>query len=331
MPKKKPTPTDFKPPARRKQTAIARPAVADLLEHFISQYRGATLDAYRRDIRMFCEYTGEPTPEDAIAALVKGGKGAANTAVLDWRKSMIDAGLAPKTVNRRLSALRSMIAQARIMGLVEWAIDVKGVKDAEVRDPRGPGEKAFRAMIWYAEQSKDPIGLRNLAILRLLHDIALRRGEVSRLNVEDYDAETGALMVLGKGRYRQEKKDLPTPTRAALDAWLEEHDADEGPMFIALDAVYRGHRLTPQSIYKTVKAIGKAVGADVRPHGLRHTAITTALDRTGGDVRAVAQFARHTDVRVTMQYDDARKESAKRVADLVSWPGENEYEDENED
>jgi len=136
---------------------------------------------------------------------------------------------------------------------------------------------------------------------------------------------------LGKGRYRQEKKDLPTPTRAALDAWLEEHDADEGPMFIALDAVYRGHRLTPQSIYKTVKAIGKAVGADVRPHGLRHTAITTALDRTGGDVRAVAQFARHTDVRVTMQYDDARKESAKRVADLVSWPGENEYEDENED
>ena len=44
----------------------------------------------------------------------------------------------------------------------------------------------------------------------------------------------------------------------------------------------------------------------VRPHGLRHAAITEALELTNGNVRAVVKFSRHRSISVVMKYDDAR-------------------------
>lgn len=65
-------------------------------------------------------------------------------------------------------------------------------------------------------------------------------------------------------------------------------------------------------------ALGRRAGVPVRPHGLRHAAITTGLEATGGDVRRVARFARHADVRTTMRYDDERADLAGSVARLVA-------------
>ena len=56
----------------------------------------------------------------------------------------------------------------------------------------------------------------------------------------------------------------------------------------------------------------------VRPHGLRHLAITTALDRSNGDVRAVAKFSRHQDLRTLSRYRDNRPDLAGNVAALVA-------------
>ncbi len=56
----------------------------------------------------------------------------------------------------------------------------------------------------------------------------------------------------------------------------------------------------------------------VRPHGLRHLAITAALDLTQGDVRAVQKFSRHRDVRVLSVYDDTRADLGGEVARLVA-------------
>ena len=51
---------------------------------------------------------------------------------------------------------------------------------------------------------------------------------------------------------------------------------------------------------------------------LRHAAITEALDKTNGDVRAVQRFSRHCDVRTLQVYDDARIDLAGRVAREVA-------------
>ncbi len=55
----------------------------------------------------------------------------------------------------------------------------------------------------------------------------------------------------------------------------------------------------------------------MRPHGVRHTAITALLD-TGLGLRDVQRFSRHADVRTLAVYDDNRTDIAGRVAVTMS-------------
>ena len=65
------------------------------------------------------------------------------------------------------------------------------------------------------------------------------------------------------------------------------------------------------------------LGLKVWPHGLRHAAITEALDLTGGDVRKVQRFSRHRDLQTLTIYDDARIDMGGEVAKLVAGNGGN--------
>ena len=85
-------------------------------------------------------------------------------------------------------------------------------------------------------------------------------------------------------------------------------------MFSALDWASRGRRLTGMGLYLVVRQLGERAGLRVRPHGLRHVAITRALDLTGGDIRSVQKFSRHKDVRLLQRYDDNRQDLGGAVA-----------------
>jgi integrase len=84
-------------------------------------------------------------------------------------------------------------------------------------------------------------------------------------------------------------------------------------------------RLTAIALYGVVRELDRRLGFKVWPHGLRHAAITEALDLTGGNVWAVQRFSRHRDVRVLERYDDNRRDLGGEVAKQVaaSVPGEN--------
>lgn len=77
-------------------------------------------------------------------------------------------------------------------------------------------------------------------------------------------------------------------------------------------------RLSPIGLYGVVRDLGRKVGLKVWPHGLRHTAITEALDLTGGNVRAVQRFSRHRDVRILERNDDNRRDLGGEVAKQVA-------------
>ena len=89
-------------------------------------------------------------------------------------------------------------------------------------------------------------------------------------------------------------------------------------MFVNFDRAGKGRRLTGTSLYRIVRDLGLAAGVKARPHGLRHAAITEALDRTGGNVRAVQRFSRHRDLRVLNRSDDNRQDLGGEVAALVA-------------
>ena len=160
--------------------------------------------------------------------------------------------------------------------------------------------------------------MRDKALVRLLHDVALRREEACALDVEDLDLEAGTVAILGKGRASKEKLTLPEPTKDALRAWLHVRGSEPGPLFHNFDRAAKGRRLTGRSVHRMIGRLGKDVGLTVRPHGLRHSAITEALEVTQGNIRAVARFSRHKQMAVIAVYDDCRRDLGGEVARLVA-------------
>ncbi len=299
--------------------ALALPSRDTLVAAFLAGRTKATRRAYHSDLLDFARFVDAPDPDAAVGALLSRGHGAANAVAHAWRAHMIETGLSPATINRRLAALRSVVKLARTVGVVSWALDVESVKSQKYRDTRGPGVSGFRAMLTALDGMSDrPLVRRDRAILRLLFDLGLRRAEVTRLDRADIDLEAGTVAVLGKGRTERQTLTLPAPTIAALAAWFDVHEA-EGAAFIALDRASRGMRLSGKSVAALVARVAKAAGlGKVRPHGLRHAAITAALDVTGGNVRNVAVFSRHRDVRTVAIYDDNRTDLGGAVAALVA-------------
>lgn len=289
----------------------------DLIGAWLAGRAPQTVRAYRRDLVDFATFVGVERLGQAAELLLAGGAGRANYLVLGYRAGLLERGLAPATINRKLSALRSLVKVARMIGTVTFAIDVEDVRSAPYRDTRGPGVQGYRAMLEALQGRQDAKGARDRAILRLLFDLGLRCAEVVSLDREHL--EGGSLSVMGKGRRERIALTLPAPTLTALAEWLELRGEDPGPLFCRLDKAGRlGGRLSSRGLHKVVSAIGRQAGLNVWPHALRHAAITTALDRTGGDVRAVSRFSRHADLRVLARYDDNRSDLAGQVAALIA-------------
>lgn len=298
-----------------------------LLDAFYAGRTANTVAAYRRDHEDFRAFVARQdglqpfsrTAEEAVRMLLAVEHGQANALVLAYRADLVGRQLQPATVNRRLAALRSVVKLGNTLGLVAWQLDVENVDAMAYRDTRGPGRDGVRAIIAQAKERSDAKGLRDTAIVRLLHDVALRRGEVVSLDLQHYDRRRGAIEVLGKGRTQRERITLPPATRTALDAWIAVRGPEAGPLFHRLDQAGAGQgRLTGAAVYQLVRELGTAAGTPTRPHGLRHSAITAVLDASNGNVRAAQRFSRHRDVRVLNTYDDNRADLGGQMAALIA-------------
>ena len=314
-------------PAPMVGTLRAAPAPSgfeQLVERFLDRRKASTLRAYRQDLSDFQSYMAAHSPEAAAGYLIAHGAGEANALVLSYQSDLHARGLAPSTVNRRIASLRSLVKLARTLGMVTWSLEVENIPAATYRDTRGPGRDGYLAMLRKLGESTSMRVIRNRALVRLHYDVALRRGEIERLNLSDVDLEHSRMWILGKGRSEKESVTLPVPTARALAEWLEVRGSAPGPLFVNFDRAHRhpernpDRRLTGTSIYRIIRELGYEVGRDVRPHGLRHAAITEALDRTLGDVRKVQKFSRHKKLDTLMIYDDNRRDLGGEVAALVA-------------
>lgn len=299
------------------------PVIQDLIDAFLGRLGANSRRAYDADLRRFAGFLAETqlrrsrrrpkvTIAQALDHLVSLGPALGNWVMLRYREQMIGQGLQPATRNRRMSTIRSAMTLARQLGIVVWTLEVAGEKVTPYRDTMGPGEAACQAMI-------DAADARDRAILRLLHDLALRRGEVVSLDLDHLDLRRGRISILGKGRAEREWLTLPAETQAAVEAWLAERGAASGPLFISRSRAHPGSRLSGEALRLIVGRLGKRAGFGwVRPHGLRHTAITRALDLTDGDVRRVQKYSRHRSVQTVLIYDDGRRDEAGEVASMVA-------------
>lgn len=295
----------------------------DFLSEFLRvQNSPQTTRLYAASIEHFFQsVAGVAASPTSIAAFLQLAPGRAIEVVLGYKADLSETGLAPATVNNRLAAIKSLVAHAQKLGQCDFDLKhVKGLKSQAYRDTTGVEPGVYRDAINTIDRTT-PKGKRDYAIARLLWDNALRRVEIERLDLCDY--QRPKLWIRGKGRDEKELIDLSAKSIQALDEWLgvRECENKSDPLFIALDNHAYGSRLSGRSIDRNVV---KKFGVETKvlsPHKVRHSTITAALDRTNGDVRKVQKFSRHRKIDTLLIYDDNRLgvqgEITDTVADLV--------------
>ncbi len=302
----------------------ASPAVPDLIRTFLDGRSPHTLTAYGRDLDDFARFlTG--SRQEALGRFFSQPAPAANADVLRYRHDLVARQLAPATINRRLAAIRSLTKLARLLGVVPWAIEVQDVPQETLRDTRGPGVETVAEMMRLAAAPRDSYAVRNVAMLRVMFDLALRVSEVVRLDVVDLELDRGALWVSGKGRAEKEVLSLPANTQEAITAWLRVRGTKEGPLFLTLGPRRNRQpsrsRFTARGIYRIVSELGEQAGAKVWPHGLRHTAITSAVQvaqEHGVTLDEVRQFSRHKNINTLLVYRDRVRDVQGQLAAMVA-------------
>lgn len=239
-----------------------------------------------------------------------------------YKGELIKNNLKSATINRRLAAIKSLVAFSYNCGHCEFMLEaVKGEKLSAYRDTSGVDSETFKRVLEGIDRGSLK-GLRDYVLLLLLWSNALRRSEVSKANISDFDPVTKTLRIFGKGRgNNSEIVSLGTGTVTAIEAWLSargEHDPDKA-LFVSVNLGYREGRLSTQAIYNIVKERCQAAGINktMSPHRVRHSAITAALEATGGDVRRVQKLSRHSSLNTLLIYDDNRKNHQGEVTDLL--------------
>ena len=219
--------------------------------------------------------------------------------------------LAPATVARRLCGTSRWYA---------WLVD-EGYLDVSpttrVKRPRVPAEstRTWLGRLELAQwlDAAEQIGGDAYALACLLAINALRVGEVCAVDVRDLGLgrHHHTLKILGKGG---KPAVVPLTPRAVHAIEKLVANRESGPLLRNREDT----RLTREAAGRLVRRISRSAGITKRltPHSLRHSAITAALS-AGVDLRAVQQYARHSDPATTIRYDRSRLTLDRHPAYLV--------------
>lgn len=269
-----------------------------------------TLLAYRRDLA------------DCHRSLSKSGTDFAICTPDDVRALIVEwhhRGLSPRSVARRLSALRQLMA---------WTVDETIRPDNPTRWidnpslpaglPKSLSEAEVAQLLAVASNlSPAPVALRALAMLEVLYATGLRVSELVGLKVSQFRRNPETILVIGKGG-RERLVPLGEVARDVAAKWLEVREANTA--FILSDRMFPsddGTAMTRHEFARLLKKLAVNAGIDARrvsPHKLRHSFATHMLNR-GADLRSLQSLLGHADISTTQIYTANRPE---RLAGLVA-------------
>ena len=272
-----------------------------------------TAAIYRTHLRSAARELGQPVAE-LVAELQAGSRSGAEL-VARWCLAETTRTLAAATVRGRLAAMRACVAA----GPDPYQLPrVRVPRPARAR--YGVTVDDVRRLILTGRRVLGPVSAARFeAAVRLMFDLGLRVGELVALR--DDAIQSDALRVTRKGG-ESVACTLAGPTAAALAAMRAANPLVSGrTLFVTASGAAWAVRGVRSQLATVARA---ALGRPIPPHALRHAGVTAALAATGGDVRAVAAWAGHRDVRVTLRYDDERRDApgelARELAALLAVP-----------
>lgn len=293
-----------------------------ILDGFYRSKSQKTALLYQSDLAAFSQYLGVGSLKKSLVTLFQAPHSQANLTVLHYKSLMQRQGLKPATINRRLSALRSLAKAAYLSGLLDWKLDVNNDKIVSGHKNLPLESQCFNALLAQAGNQANPRkAARDTAIIRLMHDLALHRSSIVGLNVSDIDSCHNLISVSLPGVSDKIDKRLPIKTAQTLQQWLSFRGRKKGPLFTNCDHAGKGKRLTGTSIYRIVRQFGREVGVETGPCGIRQTAIFKAIhraDAAGIRLEDVTAFSNHRNVSTLKTYDKHRVAIQQRLSELIA-------------
>jgi integrase/recombinase XerC len=282
----------------------------------LQQKAQTTQRGYAGNVRLFFEYflLREPTPFDVEEFWALDGE-TANGLILKFKNHLVAQGRKGATINRYLAAIKYLIKVGRNLKRCRYHFDsdrIESLKVTKYRDTRGVVVDEYNKVFDVIDTTCVK-GKRDYALFLLLWANVLRRGEVAKLTVGDFDYHDLTLIVYGKGQGNDVSRiDLNLEVAQAISDWLgcRMNLKPSDPLFIALDFHNYGHQLTGDGIYAIVRKTSELAGIKKRmtPHKIRHSGITDALDLAEGDYRKVQHLSRHADPRTILVYEDNKNQ-----------------------
>lgn len=228
-----------------------------------------------------------------------------------------------RTINRRLSAVRSFFQWLSINGIIDSnpADLISGLKEGRTLPHRIPAQDMARILSVWNNASIDgckqgPSDLRNQAILEFLYACGARITEASELRLDCVDFKQKQVRVFGKGG----KERIIPIHDLAIDALRRYRDVGrplllknhgESEFFFVST---RGNRMGTDAMRKMFKETLRRAGVDASysPHDMRHTFASDLLEG-GADLRSVQEMLGHSSLSTTQIYTHLSAERLKGV------------------
>jgi integrase/recombinase XerC len=290
------------------------------------RYSPRTVKEYRDDLRLWREFLGwdleEFDPSKLDAEDVKA-----------WMIQMLDAGQSPRSVKRRLSAVKSLYRFLLSVGLVKVNI----TRTVIVPKADKPLPVFFREaeMDAFKQQNEVPAIeegmdkeewlelMRDYLVVEMLYQTGMRRAELAALEDKDVDVRERRIRVFGKRR-----KERIVPIGEHLAGQIEQYLrvkreilGDFGSFGIFLVRKKKSGEwvaLGAATLYNIVRArMGEVTTLKKHsPHVLRHTFATTMLNN-GADIRTIQTLLGHSSLEATQVYTHTTFEQVKKAYDAA--------------
>ncbi len=269
-----------------------------------------TLEAYRRDLRLFATWLEEDEKNERSRNL------------LDVTAADLNAYFAAKhpsskasSSNRRLAVLKRFYQHALRQNRIttDPCLQMKSAKQPP-RFPKTLSESQVEALL-AAPDLNTSLGLRDRTMLELMYASGLRVSELVLIKPVEIGMNEGVLRITGKGN-----KTRLVPFGEVARNWLERYLKEARPVILdgqrtdALFVTARGGPMTRQMFWTLVKKHARTadIHAPLSPHTLRH-AFATHLLNHGADLRVVQLLLGHADISTTQIYTHVARERLKKL------------------
>lgn len=277
------------------------------LEHE-KRYSSHTITAYAGDLAQFLNFIEEIGGLDSVAE-------ADHWQVRSWIVDLLSQDVSPRTVNRKLSTLKTYFKFLLKRGDIGHNPMLKVVapktgKRLPVYLQAAEIDHLFDGITF----GDDYAGWRDRLLLELLYTTGMRRAELIGLCMEDIDLFSRQIKVLGKGN-KERLIPFGPPLAKHIEAFLLVRTASfPDNVHSELLLTDKGGPFYPKAVYNIVKRYLSAVSTVEQrsPHTLRHT-FATHLSNNGAELNAIKALLGHSSLAATQVYTHNSIEKLKQI------------------